>query len=82
MRTLLWAYSLMFRYFGLLMAVLSACVSVGFAISFARDGYVLINGEPNRSLFDMIGIAAAPLAGVLLGLCLFFFVPRVNRNGN
>jgi hypothetical protein len=54
---------------------------IAFAIGFARDGYVLISGEPSRNLLDMIGIAAAPLAGVFAGLCLFFFVPRVNRNG-
>lgn len=80
MRTALWAYSMIFRYGGLLMAILSVFVSASLAVDFARNGYVLVNGVANHSLVDMIGMAAMPLAGALAGLCLFFFVPRVTRD--
>lgn len=80
MRTIFRAYSLIFRYLGLMMAIVSACASIAFAIEFTRQGYVIVNGEPNRNVMDMIGIAAMPLAGVLAGLCLFFFVPRMKRD--
>ena len=81
-RTILWAYSLMFRFGGLAMAIGSAFLSAALAIEFAQQGYVLVNGVPNRSVVDMIGIAAMPLAGVIAGLCLFFFVPRVRRSSD
>jgi hypothetical protein len=80
MRAILRAYSLIFRYCGLFMAILSGCASVAFAVDVARQGYVLVNGVPNRNVADMIGVAAMPLAGVAAGLALFFFIPRVPKD--
>lgn len=74
------AYSTLFRFGGLALAAMSACVSVVLAIDLLRDGYVLVNGIPDRSVATILGAVAAPLAGVALGLCLFYFVPRVRRD--
>ena len=72
-------YSFMFRMFGLVMALLSFVVVVALGVAAAKTGYVVVQGVPNHSVIDVLGIVLAPLAGVLAGLCLYFFVPKVEE---
>lgn len=71
-------YSAIFRYAGLAMAILSAVVAAWIAIGIARDGYILVNGSPSRDFARMATAACAPLLGVVMGLALFLFVPKVH----
>ena len=78
---ILWAYSLWIRYAGLAMAILSGCVSIAMAFDIATHGYVLVNGQPSRDAASIAGAVGIPLIGVVLGLALFYFVPKVARKG-
>ena len=80
-QTIVWAYSLWFRYAGLAMAILSGCVSIAIAFDIATHGYVLVNGQPSRAPASIAGAVGIPLVGVALGMALFYFVPKVRRKG-
>jgi hypothetical protein len=71
-------YSALFRYGGLVMAIMSVIVSGWMGAQIFRDGYILVGGV--RSHDDTQAIATAictPLIGVVVGLSLFFLVPKV-----
>lgn len=70
-------YSAIFRYGGLVMAVLSAVVSAWIGIGILRDGYILVNGNPSQEIGTMATAVCTPLLGVVVGLALFLLVPRV-----
>jgi len=74
-----WTYSLRFRYAGLAMAIFSGCVSMAMAFDIATHGYVLVNGQPLRDPASIAGAVGIPLIGVVLGMALFYFVPKVPR---
>jgi hypothetical protein len=75
-KTILRLYSRIFRYAGLAMAALSLVVSASIGIGIARDGYILVNGSPSRDLSSIATAVCTPLFGVVVGLALFFFVPK------
>ncbi len=79
-KPLLRIYSAIFRYGGLAMAIFSVVVSAWIAIGIARDGYILVNGHPSRDVASMATAACTPLIGVVIGLALFLFVPRVRKS--
>jgi hypothetical protein len=81
-QTIYWVYSVLFRFGGLVMAIMSAIVSVGFAIEIAKDGYILVNGVPSNAFSAIATAVGMPLGGVVFGLSLFYFVPKVRRNSN
>lgn len=81
-QTIFWAYSLWFRYAGLAMAILSGCVSIVMAFDIATHGYILVNGQPSRDLASIASAVGIPLIGVVLGMVLFYFVPKVPRKGD
>jgi hypothetical protein len=78
-QTILWAYSLGFRIGGLVMAVMSGIVSGVIGIGIAKDGYILVNGRPENGFGTIATAIGTPLVGVVLGLALFYFVPKVRR---
>ena len=80
-QTIFWAYSIWFRYAGLAMAILSGCVSIAIGWDIATHGYVLVNGQPSRQLASIAGAVGIPLIGVVFGMALFYFVPKVPRKG-
>jgi hypothetical protein len=80
-QTIFSAYSVWFRYAGLAMAILSGCVSLAIAFDIATHGYVLVNGQPSREPVSIAGAVGIPLIGVVLGMALFYFVPKVPRKG-
>ena len=59
------------------MAAFSAVVSGRIAAEVIRDGYILVNGEPSHEIGAVATALGAPFSGVLLGLALFFLVPKV-----
>jgi hypothetical protein len=79
-QTILWVYSGLFRIAGLLLAVMSAIVSVVIAIGIVKQGSILVEGQPDKSLTSISIAIGTPLMGVLLGLGLFYFVPKVRRS--
>ena len=80
-RTIFCAYSLWFRYVGLALAIVSGCVSLAIAFDIATHGYVLVNGRPSKEFASISGAVGIPLTGVVLGMALFLFVPKVQRKG-
>ena len=79
-QTILWVYSSLFRIGGLLLAVMSAVVSVVIAIGIAKEGSIRVEGHPDKGLTSIAIAIGTPLVGVLLGLALFYFVPKVRRS--
>lgn len=70
-------YSAVFRYSGLVMAIMSLIVSGWVGAQIVRDGYILVDGIRSHDV-QAIGIAiCTPLIGVVVGLSLFFLVPKV-----
>jgi hypothetical protein len=80
LQKMLWLYSLWFRFGGLAMAALSGIVSIGIGIGIARDGYILVNGQPSKDFGSICAAVGTPLLGVAVGLALFYFVPKVRRD--
>jgi hypothetical protein len=78
-QTILWSYSLLFRIGGVVMAVMSGIVSGAIGIGIAKDGYILVNGRPEFGPWTIATGIGTPLIGVVLGLALFYFVPKVRR---
>jgi hypothetical protein len=70
-------YSLWFRFGGLAMAILSGVVSLALGVGILHDGYVLVNGQPSKDLEPILMAVGKPLFGVVVGLALFYFVPRI-----
>lgn len=70
-------YSAWFRYGGLVIAILSLAASLAFAYSALTAGYVLINGVPSAEVLSIVRVVATPLPGIVVGLALYFFVPKV-----
>ena len=81
-KKLLRIYSAVFRFGGLAMAVLSAVVSVWIGIEVLRDGYILVEGVPSHDGHMIATAICTPLIGVLVGLGLFFLVPKVPPSTN
>lgn len=81
LRKILWLYSLLFRFGGLAMAVLSGIVSISIGVGIVRDGYILVNGQPSTDSRSICLAVGTPLLGVAIGLALFFLVPKVRRDG-
>jgi len=79
--TILRVYSAIFRYIGLAMAVLSLVVAGAIGIGIVHDGYILVNGYPSRDFASIATAVGTPLLGVVIGLALFFFVPKVRPLG-
>lgn len=77
---ILWLYSLWFRLGGLVMAILSGVVSIWIGAGIIRDGYILVNGQPSKGMEPILMAVATPLLGVVFGLALFYFVPKVRRD--
>ena len=75
-RSLLRIYSVIFRFGGLLIAVLSLIVSAGIGIGIARDGYILVNGRQSRDIGAIATAVGTPLLGIAAGLALFFLVKK------
>lgn len=71
-------YSAWFRLGGLAMAILSGIVSMWIGAEVARDGFILVNGEPSTDVESIATAICMPLIGVGLGLALFFLVPKVD----
>lgn len=80
LRKMLWLYSFLFRFSGLVMAVLSGVVSLWIGVGIVRDGYILVNGQPSKHLGPIFTAVGTPLLGVVIGLALFYFVPKVHRD--
>lgn len=80
LRKIFWLYSLLFRFGGLAIAVLSGIVSISIGVGIVRDGYILVNGQPDKHLGPILTAVGTPLLGVLVGLALFYFVPKVGRD--
>jgi hypothetical protein len=78
-QTISWVYSLWFRYAGLAMTILSGCVSIAIALDIATHGYVLVNGQPSRDPASLAVAVGVPLIGVVLGMALSNFAPKVPR---
>ena len=77
---ILWLYSLWFRLGGLAMAIMSGVVSLVIGFGIVRDGYILVNGQPSKDLGPICAAVGTPLLGVVVGLALFYFVPKVRRD--
>ena len=69
-------YSFIFRFSGLAIAALSAFVSISLAFEIAKDGFVLVNGEPDFSGQAIAIAICTPLIGVVIGIALFYLVPK------
>jgi len=65
------AYSAIFRYTGLIMALLSLLASAAIGIGIVRDGYILVNGHPSRDFASIATAVGTPLLGLAIGLALF-----------
>ena len=64
-----------FRYMGLAMGVLSIVAMIVFAYSAFRSGHVIVNGAPRtEGIWPYILL---PLPTAVIGLALFFFVPKL-----
>ena len=79
LQKILWLYSLWFRFGGLAVAALSGLVSISIGVGSARDGYILVNGQPSRDFGHICAAVGTPLLGVAVGLALFYFIPKVPR---
>ena len=77
---ILWLYSLWFRLGGLAMAILSGVVSLWIGIGIIRDGYILVNGQPSKDLGPIFMAVGTPFVGIVVGLALFYCVPKVRRH--
>lgn len=77
---ILWLYSLWFRLGGLAMAILSGVVSLWIGVGVVRDGYILVNGQPSKDLSPIFMAVGTPLLGIVVGLALFYFAPKVRRH--
>jgi len=63
------------------MALFSGCASIAIAFDIATHGYVLVNGQPSRDPASIAGAVGIPLIGAVLGIALFYFVPKARRKG-
>lgn len=79
LRKMLWLYSVLFRFGGLVMAILSGVVSLWIGVGILRDGYILVNGQPSKHLGPIFTAVGTPLLGVVIGFALFSLVPKVRR---
>lgn len=79
-RGLALVYSAIFRLGGILIAALSMLAFVFIGLDIARDGYILVNGQPDSSLAALVKALGTPLVGVAFGIALFLLVPRVKLN--
>jgi hypothetical protein len=82
LRNILWLYSHLFRISGLVMAIMSAIVSLWIGVGIVRDGYILVNGHPSDDVKSICVAVGTPLLGVAVGLALFYFMPKVRRDGS
>lgn len=64
------------------MAVPSGIVSIWIGIGIARDGYILVNGQPSKDFGSICTAVGTPLLGVAIGLALFYLVPKVRRDNS
>lgn len=74
------AYCVIFRLGGLLIAGMSIIVSIVIGLDIARDGYILVEGQPDESLGAVLKAIGIPLAGAVFGVALFLIVPRRARS--
>jgi len=74
---LLRVYSALFRYAGLVIAIMSLIVSAIMAIDIGQHGYILVNGHRSHDLVAIATAVGTPLIGIVIGLALYIFVPRV-----
>lgn len=72
-------YGALFRFGGLAMAGLSAVVSAFIAFDVIRSGYILVNGHPSHDIGAIATAICTPLLGVVIGLALFFLVPKPTK---
>jgi phosphate/sulfate permease len=79
---LLRIYSALFRYGGLVIAVMSLIVSAVIGIEIAQQGYILVDGNRSHALGSIATAVGTPLIGVVIGLALYFFVPKVRRRSD
>ena len=70
-------YSALFRYGGLVMAIMSVIVSGWMGAQILRDGYILVGGVRSHDTQAIATAICMPLIGVVVGLSLFFLVPKV-----
>jgi hypothetical protein len=77
-KKILSVYSFIFRFGGLAIAALSAFVSASLAFEIARDGFVLINGEPDFSGQAIAVAICTPLIGVVIGMAVLCLVPKIS----
>jgi hypothetical protein len=70
-------YSALFRFSGLAMAIMSVVVSGWIGAEVVRDGYILVGGLPSHDGHAIATAICTPLIGVVVGLGLFFLVPKV-----
>jgi hypothetical protein len=76
-KKLLWFYSALFRISGLAMAITSVVVSGWIGMEVLRDGYILVGGLQSHDGHAIATAICTPLIGVVVGLGLFFLVPKV-----
>lgn len=76
---LLRIYSALFRYAGLAIALMSLVVSAVIGMEIAQQGYILVNGNRSHALGSIATAVGTPLIGVVIGLALYFLVPKMRR---
>lgn len=79
---LLRIYSALFRYAGLAIAIMSLIVSAVIGVEIAQQGYIVVNGNRSHAFGSIATAVGTPLIGVVIGLALYFFVPRVRRRSD
>lgn len=65
-------YAAIFRYGGIVFAILSLVVCVMVGLDIVEDGFVIVNGHPSRELSTFAIAVGTPLLGVLGGLVLYW----------
>jgi ABC-type spermidine/putrescine transport system permease subunit II len=75
-------YSALFRYAGLAIAIMSLIVSVVIGVEIAQQGYIVVNGDRSHALGSIATAVGTPLIGVVIGLALYFLVPKVRRRSD
>jgi len=70
-------YSALFRYGGLVMAIMSVIVSGWMGAQIVREGYILVGGVRSHDVHAIATAICTPLIGVAVGLGLFFLIPKV-----
>lgn len=73
-------YSALFRFSGLALAIMSMVVCGWIGTEIVRDGYILVGGLPSHDGHSIATAICTPLIGVVVGLGLFFLVPKVHAS--